>query len=613
MCGIFGEFGEVLTPKNLFMDILKLSQERGPDMIGYFKDNNIQFGFNRLSILDITAKGNQPFISPSNRFVIICNGEIINYKILKKKMNISDKTLKSNSDIEIVGHLLDRWGFEKTIKMLRGMFAIAVFDKLQQELYIGRDPAGIKPIYCGKTKKGFIFASQYDQIFKHSWFSKNKIININALSDYLKLGYIPHSMALFQDSYMIGPGEYYLIDKNFNLKTFNYFNFDQTNIYEESSFESVSKFEKILSNLIPEYINADVPVGAFLSGGIDSPLINSIINKSSNCLTAYTISSYHSEVDESLNAKEISKYLNIKHVIKDFNDSNITKWLDKHFHAFSEPFSDFSSLPTFLLSQEASKSFKVMISGDGADELFWGYPRFLSTIKYKNWFNFQPYMRRIAASFLRKTGRYITSGIECEDIGEWVFQRMGPFFAEDVSKIFPKYTFSSQTRKLYNFSDKYSEDEYLLKWLKKNEYFGHMQRRLLKVDRTSMANSLEVRVPFLDQNIIDFSLKIKPELGIKHNEPKILLKKCLKNYLPENIMLKKKQGFSIDLNNLLRNELKEQVEDTIFSKNLYLSEIIDQVEIKEHVKKYYLNVNNNPWEVWTIFALNKFATTHDLL
>lgn len=109
MCGIFGEFGEVLTPKNLFMDILKLSQERGPDMIGYFKDNNIQFGFNRLSILDITAKGNQPFISPSNRFVIICNGEIINYKILKKKMNISDKILKSNSDIEIVGHLLDRW------------------------------------------------------------------------------------------------------------------------------------------------------------------------------------------------------------------------------------------------------------------------------------------------------------------------------------------------------------------------------------------------------------------------------------------------------------------------------------------------------------------------
>ena len=121
-------------------------------------------------------------------------------------------------------------------------------------------------------------------------------------------------------------------------------------------------------------------------------------------------------------------------------------------------------------------------------------------------------MRRIAASFLRKTGRYITSGIECEDIGEWVFQRMGPFFTEDVSKIFPKYTFSSQTRKLYNFSNKYSEDEYLLKWLKKNEYFGHMQRRLLKVDRTSMANSLEVRVPFLDQNIIDFSLKINLQI-----------------------------------------------------------------------------------------------------
>jgi asparagine synthase (glutamine-hydrolysing) len=412
---------------------------------------------------------------------------------------------------------------------------------------------------------------------------------------------------------MIGPGEYFKINKKFVHKTINYFNYYETDKYEESSTESYIKFDEILSGLIPDYINADVPVGTFLSGGIDSPLLNSIINKTSKNFTAYTISSTHSDIDESLHAKKISKHLEINHIVKKFSETNVQTWLNDHFKAFSEPFSDFSSLPTFILTKGASESFKVMISGDGADELFWGYPRFLSTVKFKNWFKFHPTARRIAAYFLRKTGRQITAGIECKNIEEWVFQRMGPFYTQDVSKIMPNSNFSNQTKKLYKHSKNNFQSKFLLKWLKKNEFYGHMQRRLLKVDRASMANGLEVRIPYLDQNIIDFSLQIKPELGIFHNEPKILLKECLKKYLPKTLTLKQKQGFSIDLNSLLRKELKEEVEDTLYSKNLYLSEILDQSVIKQHVKRYYSEKNNNPWEIWTIFTLNKFASTHHLV
>jgi asparagine synthase (glutamine-hydrolysing) len=613
MCGILGEFGKALTSKNSFREILHLSKNRGPDMHGIYKDSDIQFGFNRLSILDTTSNGNQPILSPSKRYVIVCNGEILNYKKLIKRLNIQKKDLRSSVDIEVIGHALDNWGYEKTIKNIIGMFAIAIFDKHHKKLYLARDIAGIKPLYFGIANEGIIFASQYDQIFKHIWFKYKKNINTQALSDYLKLGYIPSPSALFNDSWLIGPGEIFCINADFKIEKNKYFSFIETDDYKESEDLTLSKLNQTFNDIMPDYINSDVPVGTFLSGGVDSPLINGIVSKQSNQITSFTVSSRHSNIDEAINAKAIARYLKIKHETEKFNESNIKSWIDNHFKAFSEPFSDYSSLPMYMLCESASKSFKVMIAGDGADEIFWGYPRYLRTIDYINWFKYPIIVRRLSASLLRKTGKNITSGIECSNIGNWVFERMGPFYSQDVQKLIPDYCFSNETENLYNFSKKNISRKELLRWLRKNDFYGHMQRRLLKVDRASMDCGIEVRVPYLDQRMIEFGLKIEPELGINHKEPKTLLKKNLHKYVPKELLLKEKQGFSVDLGQILRFDLKEEVEDVLNSKNLFASNIIDSDILKINVNDYMCGKNNNPWEIWTLFALNKFAIVHELV
>ena len=527
MCGIIGEFGKTITPKSVFLELQKLSTKRGSDMKGYFCNENIQFGFNRLSIIDTTKNGNQPISSPSGRYLILCNGEIVNFNELIDYLRIKPNALRSKSDTEVVAHAIDNWGIEKTLEQIRGMFAISIFDNHESKLYLVRDPAGIKPLYCAKTNEGWIFASQYDQIFKHSWFSKTKKVNIHALSEYFQLGYIPAPNALYMNSWMIEPGFYYVIDMNFNLEKIPYYSIDD-NIqnFEENSNVTVDKLNESLISVFPDYIHSDVPIGTFLSGGIDSPLIASIISKKVPDLKAYTISSMHSDIDESNYAGKIANHLRLDHHIEPFSFSDVTRWLDNHFLAYSEPFSDFSSLPTYLICQQASKHYKVILSGDGGDELFWGYGRFLSTVAVMNWFRYPVLMRRIGAALIRRIKRYrFGSGIEAKTIGNWVFERHGPHYSNQVKELIPDFCFSESTTSLYDSPLPLDGPIKLLKWLRKNEFYGHMQRRLLKMDRASMAHGLEVRLPFLDTRIIDFSNQVTPSLGIEHEEPKILLKK----------------------------------------------------------------------------------------
>ena len=614
MCGIIGEFGNKVIPKHHFLELQKLSEKRGPDMKGYFCNDNIQFGFNRLSIIDITINGNQPIISPSGRYHIMLNGEIVNYNDIINYLALKPKSLRSKSDTEVLAHAIDIWGIKKTLMHIKGMFAIAIFDEIQSKLYLLRDPAGIKPLYYAKTSKGWIFASQYDQIFKHPWFSKSKKVNIQALSEYFQLGYIPAPNALFLNSWMVEPGHYYVIDLQFNLEIVPYFSInDNIGYLEENSSRAVDKLNQNLMSVFPDYRHSDVPISAFLSGGVDSPLIASIISKKVPDLTAFTISSMHADIDESNYASKIANHLNINHFIEPFVFPDVTKWLDDHFLAYTEPFSDFSSLPTYLICKQASKHYKVTLSGDGGDELFWGYGRFLSTVAIMNWFKYPVFLRRIRAGLIRRiTKTRFGSGIEAKTIGDWVFERHGPHYSHQVKELIPGSTFSKSTKSLYKSPKANSGPTKLLQWLRKNEFYGHMQRRLLKMDRASMAHGLEVRLPFLDTRVIDFSNQVIPSLGVDHEEPKLLLKKCLSRYIPNEYTLKKKQGFSIDLDSLLKNELKEELKDTLINSDIYLDNIINKSVLRGHVNRFLEIKDHNPWKIWTYFALNKFAKLHGL-
>ena len=564
-------------------------------MKGYFSNGEVQFGFNRLSILDITKSGNQPIISPSGRYVVMCNGEIINYKKLADKIGIKQRQLRSGSDIEVLCHTLDRWGIDKTLEWLRGMYALAIYDKKCKKLKLIRDPAGIKPLYSGRTKQGWVFASQYDQIFKHPWFKKEKHINPEGLAEYLQLGYIPSPNALFLNSWLIEPGHIYTIDIFLDHSIKVYYSIEDEEKITETSSKTLNKLNDKLLSVISDYTISDVPLGSFLSGGIDSPLITSIASKFSPEIDAFTVSSNHSGIDESIQARKIAKYLNINQHIEPFDSKKVSDWVIEHFKAYSEPFSDYSSLPTYAICRLSSKYCKVMLAGDGGDELFWGYPRFLTTMDYKNWFLYPKLFRKLYAAFLRRSfGKRISSGIDNKTIGDWIFQRQGPHYSHIVKEIMPEANFSVTTKTLYTSPNPNSSPITLLKWLRRNEFYGHMQRRLLKVDRASMANSLEVRLPLLDRKLIDFTNIIKPELSITHRIPKYLLKESLKNYIPQSLPLKQKQAFTFNLDTLLRKEIKQDMEESILSGDSFFGNYLDNKIIRKRVSEFNSNKSFNP-------------------
>jgi len=616
MCGLLGEFGKTHSSKIKFNSLLKLSENRGPDMVGYYNNLDVktdqipylQFGFNRLSILDLTDNANQPVISKSKKYVVMCNGEITNYLNLKRKMGLKKEDMRSFSDTEVLCHAIDYYGIRETINRINGMYAIIIYDLNNHNIFLIRDPAGIKPLYFAQTNSGWIFASQYNQIFKHPWFKANLEINQQSLTDYLRLGYIPAPAALFEKSWMLQPGSFVIINSELNAYSQEYHMLEDRNEYKETDKYTLQKLSDVLDNTFIDYVHSDAPLGSFLSGGIDSPLINAVLSKLGHKMNAFTISTKFLGINEANKAQKISKYLGLKHNIEPLNGENIKIIIDDHFSSFSEPFSDYSSIPTYILCKEASKHFKVLLSGDGGDELFWGYTRFLSVMDYKNWFKYPKYLRLILAGILRKFDKKISSCVEFDSIQDWVFERQSPIWISQVKKLMPQAKHSFSTQRLYSIPNSVKTSKDILLWLRKNEFYGHLQRVLLKVDRASMAHGIEVRVPFLDKKIIDFSTLISPELGISHRNTKYLLKNILKSYVPENYYLKHKQGFSFDLNRLLKNELKEDFTDTLMSQNLFGNEFIDSNVIYEMINNYYKAEGvTNEWGLWTLYSLQKWS------
>ena len=422
------------------------------------------------------------------------------------------------------------------------------------------------------------------------------------------MGYVPAPSALFKKSWMLEPGSFVKINSQLTANMQRYHFLDENCKYIETNQSTLKKLSHILDNTFIDYVHSDAPIGSFLSGGVDSPIVNAVISKLGYKMKAFTISAKYLGVNEAENAKKISQYLGIDHEIKTLESEDIKSSIDDHFSAFSEPFSDYSSIPTFLLCREASKNFKVLLSGDGGDELFWGYTRFLSILDYKNWFKYPKQLRMIWGGILRRLGNKVSSCIEYETIEDWVFDRQSPLWISQLRKLLPDASHSFTTKKLYSIPESVKTSKDILLWLRKNEFYGHLQRVLLKVDRASMAHGVEVRVPFLDRRIIDFSALISPRLGISHRNKKYLLKSILKSYVPENYFLSHKQGFSFDLNRLLKNELKEDFTDTLMSHNLFGNEFIDSKAIYDMVNNYYKgNGINNEWGLWTLYSLQKWA------
>jgi asparagine synthase (glutamine-hydrolysing) len=524
------------------------------------------------------------------------NGEIYNYKDIHRQFNLD--VLKSGSDAEVVLKLIEKITFEKAIHELNGMFAISCWDNLERKLFLARDFAGIKPLFYSNTSDGIIFGSQFNQILKHPWCKKWSWSNIG-LSEYLQFGYMTPPYTITENVYQLGVGEYlvYAFESKTIEKKFYQRFYERRGNISELDPKSVQNIGEAITNTVKRQLVSDVPLGVFLSGGIDSTLVAAKARELNTDLTAVTVGFDDKKFDESEKAIEYAKHLKLKHHhVERFGSQSLLDIIDDHFEDMPEPLADYSSIPMYIVSKVARKTNTVMLSGDGGDELFWGYPRFLTFAKSAPYFRIPGQLtRKLIRKTLQVVGAEITGFLEEPDLGAANMTFQSYIEPNEIKAYTGDYQISEETLNGYRFNGtNFSKS---LDYLRRNEFYFHLQKILVKVDRMSMANSLEVRVPLLDKEVISASEHLYSELGHSHKLLKHTLKNELFKYVPKSLVETQKKGFTPPLIHWVEKELRCDIESV-----LRVADFIDHNLLTSYYQKKMVSLEH----LWTVYVLLKW-------
>lgn len=607
MCGFLAEFSlkNSLIPKDEFIKILNLSKKRGPNAQGYWSNSHIQLGFNRLAILELSETGNQPMHSFNNTYTIVFNGEIYNHQYLRKQLQY--KNFKGNSDTETITACLEEWGIRKTISLLDGMFAIVIYNNEEKTVTLVRDFAGIKPLFYGFNNKKLVAASQYDQILSHTEFSSNEVDN-SVLKLYLQQHFMPAPFGLYKCTHQVLPGEIITIFQNGKKEHYKYWELadqDQSSIFNIK--EAHDLIAETLSQCVQDQMLSDVPLGAFLSGGVDSPLICSFAKEYASNIQVFSIGSDSKIHDESKRTIQFANALNLKQQLWKLNAKEMMNFWDEATASLHEPLADFSILPTYLVSKLAKQNVTVALSGDGGDEFFFGYERFFSIGKNIKWQHYPALLKQAMYGF----DKYLFKSNKINDVllfnsQSKAHEKLHSRFRDNwLYKIAPHLENVNLPDKwvVYNYKNSKNERE-LLSRMRKAEFYGMMQKTLRKVDLASMENSLEIRVPFLQKKMIEASVKIDPLLSYGNGNKKQLLKNILYNKIPQIKDDGLKKGFSIPLSKWIREELKDKFQDNLLSGD-YIKFGLEKKNIEEMLS---MHINKNydfKWHLFTLYSLLK--------
>ena len=601
MCGFVGEYNTT-TEKAKFTSILHLSKRRGPDSSAVWSGQGIRLGFNRLAIQDISPAGAQPMKSPNGHFVIVFNGEIYNHLELRKQL--PRITYQGHSDTETIAHALDVWGVKKTIESLDGMFALGIYDVRAEQLWLARDFAGIKPLFFGKHNRSIVFASQYDQITAHPLF-QNASVDPQVLKLYLQQHFMPAPFGLYEGTGQLLPGEIICFSKNGKQEHFRYWELPKNlnnDIFSEK--KAITLLEEALAQSVEMQLLSDVPLGAFLSGGVDSPIVCALANRFTNGLSVYSIGSDSPVHDESVRSKAFADAIGIQQTLWKLDSRQVLKCWEEAMAALHEPLADFSILPTFLVSKLARKEVTVALSGDGGDELFFGYERFWSigkNIRYQHLprvlrmglYGMDKYYsgnKNVNSVLLTSKQGHAHESLHCRFPSTW------------INEVFPDLRSVALPEKwtVYDYPNTRDERN-LMGYMRYAEFYGMMQKTLRKVDLASMQNSLEVRVPFLQKSFIEAALRIDPMLSYGHGRKKQLLKKILLNLIPSVPDDNVKRGFSVPLSDWIRNGLQEVFQDRLNASSLQTYGINNNAVNK--MLQTHKNGQSLKWPLFTLYAL----------
>lgn len=619
MCGILGVISQNINNKKFLKSLNKLSH-RGPDDEGFLEYRNIFLGQKRLAIIDLTPSGKQPMKlncqKTGRNLYLLFNGEIYNYKELKKELENLNHNFFSNSDTEIILHSYEEWGVE-SFKKFRGMFACALYDEDNNEIILFRDRFGIKPLYYYLDDQNFIFASEIKAFWQFDFIKKE--INQKAVLDFLINGYIHQPETFYKNIFHLEAGYFLKVkikENSFEIQKekwadiFDYYQLPKEKI---SLNEAIRKTKETLLDSVNYHLIADVPVGLFLSGGIDSSvLLYSMKELDHQKIQTVSAIFKGTSYDESEKINELVKifqpnHLNIEITGKDFLDN-----LESIFYHMDQPTVD--GVNTYFVSMAAKKAgLKVVLSGLGGDELFYGYPSFFDL----------PKIRKIKG-FLKISGTFkifklfgafnikyqkLAEIIRAKNLEEEYLIYRSIFTPAQIKKIIHSDIFVNSHRLAYSDysvnSDKFVYSDYgpspdysLISYLEMSYY---LRNQLLRdSDVFSMAHSIELRVPFVDNILFEKIIPIPDEYKIKNNISKFLLKEILKDKVSEKILYQKKQGFVVPIELWLKNEAKEIVKEELLKSEIYKKDIVEKL-----LDMFFKNKLH--WSrIWSLFVLNKF-------
>ena len=607
MCGITGIFSFTEEGKNFHNYISQATCKlnlRGPDSSGIYQHNNLSFGHARLSIIDVSDIASQPFTDITDRYTIVFNGEFYNFKEHKSYLEKKGYKFRSQSDTEVLLYLYIEEG-PQFISKLNGFFAFAIYDKLNESLFIGRDRFGIKPLYFFKNKDVFIFASEMKSLLA---FPLSRKIDEISLFTYLQLNYIPAPFSIFEGINKLEPGHTLSIKgESFKIEQYYQIPHKENIITNKKSYEdSCGELKTLLDESVKLRLISDVPLGAFLSGGIDSSVIVALASKHTQHLNTFSIGFKDEPLfDETYFARLVSKKLKTNHTEFKLTNNDLLQHLFDVLDYIDEPFADSSALAVYILSMQTKKHVTVALSGDGADEIFGGYNKHYAEYRYqknpllmKLLAGTEPLLRIIPQSRnsallnkFRQIHRLALGAKMSAKNRYWHWCR----YADEIQS-------QNLLKSKVNLSQYDLRKSNLLKYINNENLdlndilYSDMQLvlpndMLTKVDLMSMANSLEVRVPFLDYNIVNFAFGLPASYKIDNKGRKKILKDAFKNELPEELYTRKKHGFEVPLLKWFNSELKSLITDNLLEDNFVRAQGIFSVDEVRKLKKQVFSKN----------------------
>ena len=593
MCGFAGFVDREKNKKPIIKNMADIIKHRGPDSYGYYIDDSVALGFRRLSIIDLNS-GDQPICNEDKSKIIVFNGEIYNYQEIKKDLVIKGHIFKTNSDTEVLLHGYEEYG-SKILNKLRGMFAFVIYDKTDSSVFLARDFYGIKPLYYYLNDWEFMFSSEIKSFLGHPNFKKE--LNRNMLKQYLTFQYSVGEDTFFKNVYKLRPG-HFMIYKNGEITVKKYYEID----LKSDNSKSFDDWENIIRKELKESIKyhkiSDVEVGSFLSSGVDSSIIATLSDVDKTFTVGYDNKEY-SEIDY---AKELSKKNGVKNVSKIITKEEYFDKLDMIQYYMDEPLADPSAVALYFVANIASKHVKVALSGEGADEIFGGYNIYHEPYSV-SWYNKIPYIIRKGIGMLVYPFRnyhgfnfLVRRSKKLEDryVGNaFIFE---PHDANKILTFKDKHTFKPLTKPYYD-NVKKLDDVGKMQYIDFN--FWLIGDILLKADKMSMANSLEVRVPFLDRVLISNVVGMPTKYKIVGDETKYAFRQVCKEYLDNKWANKKKLGFPVPIREWIK---EEDVYDKIYKMFSESCQFFKVNRIIKLLKEHKSGKRDNSRKIWTIYS-----------